>query len=276
MHANVELWPQYSVLHDYEARIGWPAVQASAEEHGAMVDLIPGAAEALARAALPEGAWERCRDAERLAAAVEGVRRRQRAWWSGHRRRRGQQQQERDEDAEAAAAAGELDQFKDWLPWTYDVIGVGGVEAAEMLEDESCGFWLLKAGAVDGVGDDDGGSGSNNSSGSAGTEQKQQADDEFEAVVVLSHSKLFRRQCAGILAASPAHIAPCIARAAAAGPHFICFIDQGAHYWGPVEEGADRGAWPPLYRDVHAPSSSYYVYAKPMEDADGGPDGAGA
>jgi len=296
MQGVVECWPPYSVLHEYEERVGWPAVQASLELHGPMLDLVPRAGDVLSKAAV--GGWQRCRSVDQLAAAVQSVRRRQRVWWRDHRRLQQGGSLIKDgssssEDSDIAAAAGldstgdagranqqrqkdtsaqrqlQDDKHTDWLPWVYDVLGVQGSEVAEMMADESCGFWLLPAAAVEKNGSSTAATAGNaaqpglqsSSSGGSGSG----GEEGWGAVVVLAHSKKFRRLCAGVLAATPDHITPSIARVAAAGPHFMCFMDQGARYCGPVEEGADRAAWPELYTGCVAPSSSFYVYVKPLD-----------
>jgi hypothetical protein len=257
MRGCVEMWPPSAALHAFEAAIGWPGARASFDDP-MLPAALPGARERLAAAAAPPGAWRRCACAAELAAAVASVRRRQAAWW----RARG---------AEAAAGGGGggggggltlCDGFEDdlqWLPWTYDVIGVASDDARRLLGgrwEGGGGIWLLPAGWERGGGGGGGGGGA--AAGGGG--------GEFDAVVVSAPSKLMRRHCGGVLASGPAAIEAGLARVAAGEPHFICFVDQGARYWGKPREAADRGAWPGLYAEVAgaAPSESFYVYDKPL------------
>ncbi|KIY92903.1 hypothetical protein MNEG_15060, partial [Monoraphidium neglectum] len=236
----VELWPPSSALGQFEKKIGWPATQASFDKTGSMVEMMPGAAELLARRAAPPGAWRRCEGVRELAAALESVRRRQRRWWRAH-------------GAGKSAAAGDGDggdaPLPDWLPWVYDVFGARSSDCKEIFDGSWAGaeVWLLPAGAADAprAGEDNG---------------------EWDAVVLLAPSKLFRRQAMGAVVARPDLIAPCVARAAEGSPHFVCFIDQGARYWGAPAEGADTTAWPELYRHVAAPLFCYYVLNKPASE----------
>lgn len=249
-------------------------MQAVLQQHGSVVDVVPGARELLERGARREGgAWQRCKSMEQLAEAVGCVRRQQRCWWGVHRRRRGgvgaaaggcrEEHEEREEDGGLG--------LKDWLPWVYDVMGVRGSECREMLDSsaDSCGIWLLRsgscaAGSAPPTAADEGAS---NGSCRFSVSSDADADDvttEWDAVVVVGHSKLFRRMAAGVVVASPDHIAPCAALAASRGPHFMCFIDQGARYEGHPAEGADPAAWPELYRACAAPTSNFYVYVNPV------------
>jgi hypothetical protein len=212
------------------------------------------------------------------------------------------EEEEEEEEEEGMEEGGEA--AKDWLPWVYDVMGTRSSEAAELLASGhgADGVWLLPAAGCAGGGAGDAGSvassGSSSSSRSSSSSSRAYGEggaDEaaaggggsssccsqhsipdgssqdggregatWDAVLVISPSKMFRRLAAGALVAGPGNVAACIARAAERGPHFVAFIDQGARYWGPPCEGGDRGAWPELYHlEGSAPSSSYYVFSKP-------------
>lgn len=267
----VEAWPPSPVLRRFEEQIGWPANQASFEATGSIVDLVPGAAEVLARAQAPPGAWQRCQSAAELEAAVASVRRRQRQWWREHG---GGDGGSGDGGGSEAGGSGALP--KDWLPWAYDIISIGSDECREILEGRSpdgAEVWLLRAGAVGGGG---GTADAAAASGGAGRQapgqpmagRRDEGTGEWDAVMVTANSKQFRRRAAGALVSGPRLVAACAARVAATSPHFLCFFDQGARYWGTPGEGLPRRALPGLYAasESSLPTSIYYVFAKPAAE----------
>lgn len=279
--ATVEAWPPYHYLEDYQKAIGWPDVRARRELHGSVVDLVPGAPAALERArsvgAGAGAAWRRCRSQRELAAAVAGVRRRQAAWW---RARRDEQYGAGSDESSSGGSSGSDDgdsvpASMAWVPWVYDVIGASSGEALELLEQyggsggddedgdadgggferQPFGFWLLSL-PPDAGGDD----------GSAAAAANAAASDAaaaaVDAVLLVAPSEKFRRAAAGVLSARPAAVAPCLARAAAAAPHFVAFVDRGLAYFGSPNEGdLDLGARPQIYSETAAPESNYYVFA---------------
>jgi hypothetical protein len=101
----------------------------------------------------------------------------------------------------------------DWLPWVFEVEPVESAWVQQRMSASE--IWLLPAPQP-----------------AAHTQQMP----SFSAAVVLSHSNLNSRTCAGILAADEAGVAAALEFVDSKVPHFVAYIDSGSrHSSGAVE-----------------------------------------
>jgi hypothetical protein len=132
----------------------------------------------------------------------------------------------------------------DWLPWVFEVqpLSTGWVQERAAAGE----VWLLPAPHPPG---------------------HAQHNSAYAAAVVLSHSELNSRTCAGILAVQESGVAAALELVDSKVPHFVAYIDSGSrHSSGRVDPELQLPPVLELARQglpVDKPYMCYLVYSRP-------------
>lgn len=190
--ASVDIWPPWKVMQQYEAGLGWPAVQAepdsphmldalptvrrALEEHQQRFSSASAGAGASAAAAAASAQWEQCRSSAQLAAAVASIR----------------------GSLKAASAP-----FEAFFPFVYEVYGLNSAWMQQRFEAGQ--VWLLPR-------------------GSDGQAVAPSPCTSYGAAIVMYLSPTLRRVAVGAMVADEGALCEAISWAAAREKHFSMFI----------------------------------------------------